>query len=162
MKIKLKKRDYSLLDVLELLIEYDDRLIRRMDEPTLSKMTVQSEFDKVPPSVIVKVFRTHADKKDNKFLHMVFSNHGLIPFCDKDVLQDFKLEDPMHFWNFSHTDVKDRIFSEDVVFSDDEDALDGWQASLNFETIFETYLMDGSSDTAMFAFFVLLDSTNQS
>lgn len=156
MTIKLKKRDYSLVDVLETLIHFEDRLIKYVTLEQLYKMTEKGDFDKVPPSVLVKIYRTDEDKKKDNHFYAVFSNHGLIPMVEGDVLAHHKLDEPHLFWDYRVEGVDDQVYSEDVVFSDHHDACEDWQAALHFENIFETFYLDGGHDHAILAGFYFI------
>jgi len=147
-KIKLKPRPYTLLDAFNILIDAKDPLIKYLSEEEMFSLTKKSEFDSVQPYVPVKIFKTEQDKKDNKYHYFVFANHGPIYFCDGEVLERYKLEDINYFWNFVlsqfKTQPKEFIYYHYFTFSEDDDAITDWVASLNFEDIFATFGLNGA------------------
>lgn len=153
--IKLKHRHFTLADVVDDLIEMKDRLIRKISKEKLENLTKQSEFDLVPPFVIMPVYKTFKDKENNNLIHMVFANHGQVPYCAYEVLESYKLDQPKFFWGYkiSENQPHHYRFSETYCFSDDENAFENWQASLNYDEIFEHFALDGGEDLAGFAGF---------
>ncbi len=156
-KIDLKARDYSLADVVDMMIDIDSNYIRNTTQEKIDQMPDQSEFDVVAPFIIVKVYKTHEDKKKHNYLNMVFGNYGLIPYCNGDVLEDYKLDEPRFFWNFRLTHLQSQAkhyqYPDTYNFSSDKHAIETWTASLNFDEIFEEFAWDCSGDWASFAGF---------
>ena len=161
-KIKLKSRDYTLSDVVDALIELDDRLIRKISQDKLNNLTNQSEFDLEPPFVIIKVFKTYEDHKNDSPIHMVFANHGQVPYLNGEVLESYRLNEPRFFWDFklqSNTPLPHPYrFSEMYSFSEDTDAISNWEASLHYDEIFEHFCLDGGEDLAGFAGFFWVEN----
>ena len=156
-KVKLKNRHYTLSDVVDDLIHMKDRLIRYISLHRLSSLTKQSEFDLVPPFVIIKVYKTFEDQKNDSPIYLVFANHGQVPYCNGEVLESYKLDEPRYFWDFKIDQEKQLPshfrFAETYVFSDDADALTTWIGSLNYDEIFDHFCLDGGEDLAGFAGF---------
>ncbi len=153
--IKLKNRHYTLSDVVDDLIFIKDRLIRTISKEKLENLTKQSEFDLVPPFVIIPVYKTFKDKDENNLIYLVFANHGQVPYCKFEVLESYKLDHPKFFWDYSIAADQPHHyrFAETYYFSDDSDALTNWTASLNYDEVFNHFGLDGSEDLAGFAGF---------
>jgi hypothetical protein len=159
-KVKLKSRGYSLVDVMHTLRDLDTNYVKYVRQSQLEAMTVKGEFDKVSPFILVPVYITEDDKKKGEFIHMAFANHGLIPYCEYEVLDSYKLDDTKFFWNYKIAPDQPKSFKygETFVFSNDEDALDSWEASMNFDEIFDHFVLEGGNDYACFAgFYFVLD-----
>lgn len=159
-KVKLKSRDYSLVDVLDTLRDLDTNYVKWVRQSQLDQMTIKGEFDKVSPFILVPIYITNEDKKNGNFIHMAFANHGLIPYCEYEVLESHKLDDPKFFWDYKldPNQPKELKFAESFTFSHDEDAVENWEASMNFDEIFEHFVLEGGNDYACFAgFYFVLD-----
>ncbi len=155
--IKLKPRHYSMATLYDILNEMDTNYIRYLTQEQLDTLTVKGPFDKENPFVVVKIYKTHADKQAQNAMHMVFANHGQVIYCDEEVLDDYKLNHPKFFWGFQHPTLspenKQFNYAENFIFSDDKDALEDWEAHLNYEEIFDHFGLGGGSDLAGFAGF---------
>lgn len=147
-KIKLKRKVFTLVDAFNVLIEAEDPLIKYLSEEDMFSLTNRSEFDVVQPYVPLKIFITEQHKRDGDYVYFLFANHGPIYFCEEEVLERYALNDASFFWNFSlpgfDEQPKECIYPHYFVFSDDEDAIDGWSALFNYDEIFETYGLNGA------------------
>lgn len=159
-KVKLKSRGYSLVDLLDTLKEMDTNYVKWVRQSQLDTMTIKGEFDKVSPFILVPIYITEDDKKNGNLIHMAFANHGLIPYCEYEVLESHKLDDTKFFWDYKiHPDQPKQFkYAESFIFSDDDDALDNWKASMNYDEIFDHFVLEGGNDYACFAgFYFVLD-----
>lgn len=161
-KIKLKPKDLSLANILEALIEHKSNLIRKITAKQMEELTQRSQFDSEDPFIIIKVYKTHEDKKNNNPLHMVFGNHGQVFFCNGEVLETYKLDEPHFFWDFrlekNHQTDLNLMHGHHVEFSNDSNSIENWEAYYNYDEIFSTYGLEGGHDLAGFAGFFFIEN----
>lgn len=158
--IKLKPRNYTLATVFEILQELDTNYVRHITKAQLEELTIKGPFDKEQPFIVIKVYKTEEEKKQNKEMYMVFANHGQVIYCRDEILDHYKLDKVNFYWGFQHPsfDSKNKQFeySENFIFSEEEESLENWEARLHFEEIFSHFGLGGGEDLAGFAGFFLI------
>jgi hypothetical protein len=147
-KIKLKRKNFTLLDAFDVLIKAKDPLVKYISEDEIHSLTEQSEFDVIQPYIPLKIYRTEEDKKNDIYNYFLFANHGPIYYCEGEVLERYKLNEINYFWNLQlptfENQPKEFIYHHYFEFSNDPDALDDWSASFNYEDIFSTFGLNGA------------------
>ena len=160
-KIKLKDRKITLVDVLYTLEDLQTNYVKYVRKDQLDAMTQKSSFDTVSTFILVPEYLTYKDKEEGKIIHMAFANHGLIPYCEYEVLESYKLDSPDFFWDYkiSPNQPKAFTYAYNYVFSSDNDACETWEARMNFDEIFDHFVLEGGEDYACFAgFYFILGS----
>ena len=150
-KVKLKSRDYTLADFLETLIDLDSRLIRHVTQQQFDAMLQPREgLDQVDPYIAIPTYKLYQDQQKNNHFYMVYGNHGEIFFTPYDVLERYVLDEPAFFWDYQLANVENIPHNGrhalSYVFSTDSDAFSDWEASLNYDEIFEIYGLDGGGE----------------
>jgi len=160
-KIKLKNKGYTLSDVVDELIHLKSQLIRYITKEQLDTMIQQREgIDTIDPYISIPIYKTVQDKKNNTRLYMVYGNHGEIFFTPHETLESYVLDDPNFFWDYKLPDIANLPHNGkhalSYTFSEDEDAVNQWNAALNYDIIFETFGIDGGGEkSCLMGFFFI-------
>lgn len=138
--IKLKKPDLNLADYL---IENEIGVLSKSEYEEYKNAKA---FGNMPMYAIVHAF-LYGDPVD-----IVYFNDGQCFFEENDIIEDYLLDDP-EFWFFDKPDeVHDaQIEGEEIVFSDDEDAIE-WEGRYDDEAICNAFKLNNRNSP--FASFV--------
>ena len=154
MPIKLSHSSFTLADVFEDL-KKREAFVFPLTEIQLERMQAPIEFTSgapLSPYIMVWVYPTFKDLDDNRGIYMAFSNHGPVYFCDGDVLEHYILDEPHFFFDFRIEDEEALIHPDEVIFFRDEESKP-WQATFDYEQIFDAFALNGRDGMAMFAGF---------
>lgn len=147
-RVKLKCKGETLLDFVNLLKEYDHPLIRKVNKDQLKDLSKPGAYQSEEPYIIMPLYESR--NKPLKRVYLVFSNHGQVHFCKDEYLTDYLFDKPFFYWNFKLPIYasSDRLYADSYIFSDDDDAIDNWEATYYIDAIFDYYGFNGLDDMA--------------